>query len=168
MISLSGYKNQSVSTDPYTAIRQKSSSLPARLISEVNYYPDKPWITQRQVLPLLRRTCQQARWQLWLTPGQKLSRSWLQLSTLPIAKMMQARQLTPEQMAETMARALQTGNYSVVIGWFPHAPEPEQYQQLALAAQCGNAPGILIRPQFPELMSSGLYSETDNHCGWYH
>ncbi len=48
------------------------------LISEIVYREDQPMMTQLLLLPLLQQLGQQSRWQLWLTPQQKLSREWVQ------------------------------------------------------------------------------------------
>ncbi|KKA62692.1 putative beta-lactamase, partial [Escherichia coli 9.1649] len=74
-------------------------------------------MTQLLLLPLLQQLGQQSRWQLWLTPQQKLSREWVQASGLPLTKVMQISQLSPCHTVESMVRALRTGNYSVVIGY---------------------------------------------------
>ena len=96
-----------------------SSARPSTgLISEVLYREDQPMMTQLLLLPLLQQLGQQSRWQLWLTPNQKLSRQWVQSAGLPLTKVMQVSQLAPCHTVESMARALRTGNYSVVIGWF--------------------------------------------------
>ncbi|SQD05367.1 SOS cell division inhibitor [Escherichia coli] len=87
------------------------------LISEVVYREDQPMMTQLLLLPLLQQLGQQSRWQLWLTPQQKLSREWVQASGLPLTKVMQISQPLPlPHWWESMVRALRTGNYSVVIG----------------------------------------------------
>ncbi|MEL2256399.1 SulA-like leucine-rich domain-containing protein, partial [Klebsiella pneumoniae] len=65
------------------------------LISEVVYREDQPLLTQLLLLPLLQQLGQQSRWQLWLTPQQKLSREWVQSAGLPLAKVMQINQLSP-------------------------------------------------------------------------
>lgn len=69
------------------------------------------------LLPLLKQLGQQSRWQLWLTPQQKLSRTWVKTTGLPLAKTMQIRQMTPKSTLQAIAYALRTGNYSIVIGW---------------------------------------------------
>ncbi|STV46380.1 cell division inhibitor [Klebsiella pneumoniae subsp. ozaenae] len=45
-------------------------------------------MTQLLLLPLLQQLGQQSRWQLWLTPQQKLSREWVQSAGLPLSKVM--------------------------------------------------------------------------------
>ncbi|EPE3175030.1 SOS-induced cell division inhibitor SulA, partial [Cronobacter sakazakii] len=87
------------------------------LISEVMYNEDQPWMTQLVLLPLLQQLGQQSRWQLWLTPQQRLSREWVESAGLPLTKVMQVSQMNPQVTLDSMIRALETGNYSVVIAW---------------------------------------------------
>ncbi|HAG01703.1 MAG TPA: cell division inhibitor SulA, partial [Leclercia adecarboxylata] len=42
----------------------------------------------------------------------------VQSAGLPLTKVMQVSQMDPCHTVESMVRALRTGNYSVVIGWF--------------------------------------------------
>ncbi|WP_435954348.1 SOS-induced cell division inhibitor SulA [Dryocola sp. BD626] len=116
------------------------------LISEVVYSEDQPWMTQLVLLPLLQKLGQQSRWQLWLTPQQKLSRQWVEASGLPLTKVMQASQLDPLFTVDAMVKALQTGNYSVVIGWLPDELSDDEHFRLANAAEKGNAMGFIMRP----------------------
>ncbi len=116
------------------------------LISEVVYSEDQPWMTQFVLLPLLQQLGQQSRWQLWLTPQQKLSRQWVQASGLPLTKVMQVSQLDPIFTLDAMVKALQTGNYSVVIGWLSEELSDEEHFRLSNAAEKGNAIGLIMRP----------------------
>ncbi|WP_275585142.1 SulA-like leucine-rich domain-containing protein, partial [Stenotrophomonas maltophilia] len=81
-----------------------------------------------------------SRWLLWLTPQQKLSKQWLQQSGLPVDKMVQLSQISPVNTVEAMEKALQTGNYSVVLGWLPELTEEDRLK-LRRAAELGNAYG---------------------------
>ncbi|EHD04302.1 Cell division inhibitor [Salmonella enterica subsp. enterica serovar Wandsworth str. A4-580] len=103
-------------------------------------------MAQLLLLPLLRQLGQQSRWQLWLTPQQKLSREWVQSSGLPLTKVMQISQLAPRHTLESMIRALRTGNYSVVIGWMTEELTEEEHASLVEAAKVGNAVGFIMRP----------------------
>lgn len=109
------------------------------LISEVVYREDQPLLTQLLLLPLLQQLGQQSRWQLWLTPQQKLSREWVQSAGLPLTKVMQINQLPPCDTVESMIRALRTGNYSVVIGWLPEELTEEEHFRLTEAAEEGSS-----------------------------
>ena len=93
----SAHANRSPLTS--TSVRRRShdaAEQPANgLISEIVYREDQPMMTQLLLLPLLQQLGQQSRWQLWLTPRQKLSREWVQSSGLPLSKVMQISQLSP-------------------------------------------------------------------------
>lgn len=136
-----------------------------QLINEVDYDSDHPWLAQQQVLPLLWQTIQQSRWQLWLTAGQKLDRRWLQSAGLPISKMLLMRQLNSSQIVDNMINALQTGNYSVVIGCLPEVAKPQQYEKLVTAAQTGNSIALLIHPQ---AITQHVNTTQRGHHHWYH
>ena len=98
----SAHANRSPLTS--TSVRRRShdaTEQPANgLISEIVYREDQPMMTQLLLLPLLQQLGQQSRWQLWLTPQQKLSREWVQFSCLPLSKVMQIRQLSPADTLE--------------------------------------------------------------------
>lgn len=95
------------------------------LISELVYNERQPAVAQL-LLPLLQQLGKQSRWLLWLTPQQKLSKQWLQQSGLPVDKMVQLSQISPVNTVEAMEKALQTGNYSVVLGWLPELTEEDR------------------------------------------
>ncbi|ELQ6133461.1 SOS-induced cell division inhibitor SulA [Cronobacter dublinensis] len=116
------------------------------LISEVMYNEDQPWMTQLVLLPLLQQLGQQSRWQLWLTPQQRLSREWVESSGLPLTKVMQVSQMNPQVTIDSMIRALETGNYSVVIAWLHDDLTDDEHRRLTEAAEKGNAMGFLMRP----------------------
>lgn len=116
------------------------------LISEIVYREDQPMMTQLLLLPLLQQLGQQSRWQLWLTPQQKLSREWVQSAGLPLSKVMQISQLSPCHTIDSMIRALRTGNYSVVICWLAEELTADEHERLVNAAQVGSAMGFIMRP----------------------
>ncbi|ELY3760743.1 cell division inhibitor SulA [Cronobacter universalis] len=121
------------------------------LISEVMYNEDQPWMTQLVLLPLLQQLGQQSRWQLWLTPQQRLSREWVESAGLPLTKVMQVSQMNPQVTLDSMIRALETGNYSVVIAWLHDDLTDDEHRRLTAAAEKGNAMGFLMRPLQPLL-----------------
>lgn len=92
----SGYANRASTLNAMTGNRTqaKSAGDSTGLISEVVYREDQPAMTQLLLLPLLQQLGQQSRWQLWLTPQQKLSRQWVQAAGLPLTKLMQISQLS--------------------------------------------------------------------------
>lgn len=138
------------------------------LISEMVYSEDSPWVTQFILLPLLQQLGQQSRWQLWLTPQQKLSREWLQAAGLPLAKVMQASQLDPLCTVDAMVKALQTGNYSVVIGWLTEELTDEEHLRLTIAAEVGNAMGFIMRPTSSMTSGSRPRNGLKIHSSLYH
>ncbi|RPH21711.1 cell division inhibitor SulA [Buttiauxella warmboldiae] len=138
------------------------------LIGEVIYSEDQPWVTQLVLLPLLQQLGQQSRWQLWLTPQQKLSRQWVLSAGLPLTKVMQVSQLDPIFTVEAMVKALQTGNYSVVIGWLPQELTDEEHLQLSSAAEMGNAIGFIMRPMRTSKTGCRPRSELKIHSSLYH
>ncbi|PSN09718.1 SOS-induced cell division inhibitor SulA [Siccibacter turicensis] len=165
---LSGYEKHVVRTQSLSQDRASSSDDIRGMISEVVYREDQPWVTQMVLLPLLQQLGKQSRWQLWLTPQQKLSRAWVETAGLPLTKVMQVSQMAPEFTVETMARALRTGNYSVVIGWLPHELSREEQQLLTEAAEMGSAIGFIMRPMQSGSLTQRPLSGLKIHSSLYH
>jgi len=165
---ISGYETHPDHKQPLSQDRHASGETVKGMISEVVYREDQPWVTQMVLLPLLQQLGKQSRWQLWLTPQQKLSRTWVQTAGLPLTKVMQVSQMAPEFTVETMARALRTGNYSVVIGWLPHELTRDEQKILTEAAEMGNAVGFVMRPLQSTSYSHGPLSGLKIHSSLYH
>lgn len=163
----SGYVNRSSMTSPSPTGRP-SQPMSSGLISEVLYREDQPMMTQLLLLPLLQQLGQQERWQLWLTPQQKLSRQWVQASGLSLSKVMQANLMTPQETLESMIRALRTGNYSVVIGWLPETLTEEEHIRLVNAAEEGNALGFVMRPVRNTSLPPRQFSGAKIHSNVFH
>ena len=138
------------------------------LISEIVYREDQPMMTQLLLLPLLQQLGQQSRWQLWLTPQQKLSREWVQSAGLPLSKVMQISQLSPCHTVDSMIRALRTGNYSVVICWLAEELTAEEHERLVNAAQEGCAMGFIMRPVRNQGTLGRQLSGLKIHSNLYH
>ncbi|AFJ47560.1 SOS-induced cell division inhibitor SulA [Shimwellia blattae] len=138
------------------------------LVSEVVYNEGQPGLTQLLLLPLLQQLGQQSRWQLWLTPQQKLSRHWVQDVGLPLSKVMQVSQMGPSTMVDAMEKALRTGNYSVVVGWLPGELSDYDHRRLTNAAEQGNAIGLIMRPTPGHSVKSGPQNSLKIHSGLYH
>jgi cell division inhibitor SulA len=162
----SGYANRKLMATAATADQPQHSS--TGLISEVLYREDQPMMTQLLLLPLLQQLGQQERWQLWLTPRQKLSRQWVQSSGLPLSKVMQVNQMLPGAALESMIRALRTGNYSVVIGWMAEELSEVDQIRLANAAEEGNAMGFIMRPVSASSQHTRQLSGLKIHSNLYH
>lgn len=138
------------------------------LISELIYNEDNPGIAQLLLLPLLQQLGTQSRWQLWLTPQQKLSRDWLQRSGLPLDKVMQSPYCGNITTVEAMIKALQTGNYSVVLGWLADEISAADRQRLLQAARSGQALGLIMRSECNVLPSSRPLDGLKIHSSLYH
>lgn len=166
----SGYANRSpsFSSTSNTMARISSEKVSTGLISEVVYREDQPMMTQLLLLPLLQQLGQQSRWQLWLTPQQKLSREWVQSAGLPLTKVMQINQLSPCHTLESMIRALRTGNYSVVIGWLTEELTEEEHAELVKAADEGNAMGFIMRPVSAHTHATRQQTGLKIHSNLYH
>lgn len=168
----SGYANRSTplssTTGTGSATQNSVERVSTGLISEVVYREDQPLLTQLLLLPLLQQLGQQSRWQLWLTPQQKLSREWVQAAGLPLTKVMQINQLSPCDTVDSMIRALRTGNYSVVIGWLPEELTEEEHFRLTEAAEEGSAIGFIMRPVRADSYRRGQHSGLKIHSNLYH
>ncbi|MEA1064687.1 SOS-induced cell division inhibitor SulA [Apirhabdus apintestini] len=138
------------------------------MISEIVYSAERPQLTQMLLLPLLQQLGLQSRWQLWLTPHQKLNRQWVEEAGLPIDKVMQANHTSSETMVTTMAKALQTGNYSVVVGWLSRELTLAEHHLLASAAETGTGVGLILRPVGHIISSSRPRNDIKIHTSLYH
>ncbi|WP_431222908.1 SOS-induced cell division inhibitor SulA [Serratia sp. L9] len=136
------------------------------LISELVYSEHQSVVVQLLV-PLLQQLGQQSRWLLWLTPQQKLSKSWLQQAELPVNKVVQLNQISPQATVDAMEKALLTGNYSVVLGWLPELTEQDRLK-LSRAAELGNAYGFIMRPQRDNEATHRHCSTLKIHSSLYH
>ena len=108
---------------------------------------EQPGMLQLLLLPVLKQLSEQSRWQLWLTPAQKLNRNWMQQAGLPLEKSMHITESERFSTVESMVKALRTGNYSVVLAWIPYELNDEERAELELAAAEGEALGLIMRPQ---------------------
>lgn len=163
-------KAHSMNTDFMT--QNECSALPVMkasgLVSELIFNEDQPAMTHMLLLPLLQQLGTQSRWQLWLTRHQKLSRTWLQASGLPLDKVMQAQQSPAITTVEAMIKALQTGNYSVVLGWFTEALTFDERRRLDEAASQGQALGLIMRSEPSHFVNAGPFGGLKIHSTLYH
>lgn len=157
--------NSAASAAPFQE-KPVSSMAGQGAISEVVYSEARPWVTHCILLPLLQQLGCQSRWQLWLTPQQKLSRKWLQACGLPLNKVMQSRQTSAACAIDAMEKALHTGNYSVVIIWLDQDLTDEEHYRLTAAAESGNALGFIMRPQ--EISAARPRNGIKIHSASYH
>ncbi|MGC6387548.1 SOS-induced cell division inhibitor SulA [Ewingella sp. S1.OA.A_B6] len=136
------------------------------LITEFVYSEGQPALSQL-LLPVLQHLGMQSRWLLWLTPQQKLSRRWISQSGLPVGKIVQVSQIHAMSTVDAMEKALQTGNYSVVLGWLPDLTNSER-ERLRLAAVQGGAYGFIMRPTKEAISSHGQQQIAKIHSSVYH
>lgn len=169
-MNLSGYRhhNERSMKSPVKQGYSGSNISAKGVISEVTYCDGQPWVTQLVLLPLLQQLGQQSRWQLWLTPQQKLSRAWVETAGLPLAKVMQVNTMAPASMVKTMARALSTGNFSVVMGWINHELTLDERKLLTMAAEKGSAMGFILRPEESSSVNARPLSGLKIHSSLYH
>lgn len=137
-------------------------------ISELNYNEKTPGATQFVLLPLLQQLGAQARWQLWLTPPQKISRHWLLQVGLPLNKMIEVPQCGAISTVNVMMKALKSGNYSVVLGWLPEKINSEDHSLLEQAAAFGQTMGLIMRPHFARDLSRRPGNHLEIHSTLYH
>lgn len=112
------------------------------LVSEIAYDPQQPFVLNL-LIPFLQQLAEQPRWQLWLAPQYKLSRSWLTNVGLPENKIMQMTKLDYSQTIVTMEKALSSGNFSTVLAWLPEVSD-EIKTRLQQAAEKGNSYGFIM------------------------
>lgn len=170
MMNITGYSHHPLKKARVTSAHADISTAPEMkgMVSEIVYRDDQPWMAQYLLLPLLQQLGQQSRWLLWLTPNQRLSRSWLQASGLPLTKVMQANPSNSYTTVDAMLRALRTGNYSVVIGWLSYEVSDEEYQLLLEAAEKGNAMCFILRSTPGAINGTRPRSGLKIHSGLYH
>ncbi|WP_455817979.1 SOS-induced cell division inhibitor SulA [Pseudomonas cerasi] len=161
--------SQSVSRTMHaSACEHPASTCANGLISELIYSEHQPDMTQLLLLPLLQQLGMQSRWLLWLTPQQKLSRDWLQRSGLPLDKVMQSPYSGTITTVEAMIKALQTGNYSVVLGWLDEDVSERDRQRLQEAASSGQALGLIMRAENSISPSARPLKGIRIHSSLYH
>ena len=69
---------------------------------------------------------------------------------------------------EAMVKALQTGNYSVVLGWITKDISESERRQLEEAASVGQALGLIMRPQSVASSLDGQKNRLKIHSTLYH
>lgn len=158
------FSHQTLSANPQCVIQPTSTN--NGLITEFVYSEGQPALSQL-LLPVLQHLGMQSRWLLWLTPRQKLSRHWISQSGLPVGKMVQVSQINAMSTVNAMEKALQTGNYSVVLGWLPDLTDSER-ERLRLAAVQGGAYGFIMRPTNDAISGHGQQAIAKIQSSVYH
>jgi cell division inhibitor SulA len=81
--------------------------------------------------------------------------------------MVQVNQITAMSTVDAMEKALQTGNYSVVLGWLPDLNDAER-ERLQIAARQGGAYGFIMKPTNEQNSACGHHSTVKIHSSVYH
>ena len=105
---------------------------------------------------------------MWLTSSRRLSRPWLTQSGLLLQKVVQLRQPSAFDTVAAMEKALLTGNFSVILGWFPAELSETDKRRLQNAAQHGGTFGFIMYPQNGLNRQSGQFSGLKIHSTLYH
>ncbi|EKT58462.1 SOS-induced cell division inhibitor SulA [Providencia sneebia] len=160
---------QSYQAQATPTVRKLNDTTQQGMVSEL-VYDEKHSIINYILLPILRQLGVQARWLLWLSPNQKLSRNWLEQSGLPINKIIQLNRMDDIETVSAMEKALRSGNYSVVLGWLPNISE-QDFIRLQIAALEGHTIGFIMRPQKSHNSASNHNGQQSNlkiHSNYYH
>ncbi|MEQ4986041.1 SOS-induced cell division inhibitor SulA [Proteus vulgaris] len=125
------------------------------MVSELLY--QNPLVINHILLPLLKQYSHESRWLLWLSPQQRLNRSWLKNAGLPLDKIIQLNHINTINTVDLMEKALMSGNYSVVLAWLPEI-SPEEMKRLESAASKGKSLGFIMRQQ----INTNIHLESTN------
>lgn len=138
------------------------------IVSEIAYDEQQPFVFHL-LLPFLQQLAQQPRWQLWLTPQQKLSRHWLMSVGLPENKIMQMPLCDYKHTVSMMEKALASGNYSTVLAWLPYVDEVTNLR-LQRAAEQGDAYAFIMRPNINVVNNrcNSSFRNKNKHTANYH
>lgn len=125
------------------------------MVSELLY--QNPLVINHILLPLLKQYSHESRWLLWLSPQQRLNRSWLKNAGLPLDKIIQLNHSNTINTVDLMEKALMSGNYSVVLAWLPEISS-EEMKRLESAASKGKSLGFIMRQQ----INTNIHLESTN------
>lgn len=87
---------------------------------------------------------------------------------LPLDKVMQSPYCGAITTVEAMIRALQTGNYSVVLGWLAEEISETERKRLQQAAKSGQALGLIMRSECNDSPSVGPLNGLRIQSSLYH
>lgn len=115
-------------------------------IHQVSFDPQSPAMLNVLLLPLLKQLSLESRWQLWCTASNRVSKSWIMQSGLPVEKSIQMVSEHQIDSVESMSRALRSGNFSAVLACLPAGITDAEQQRLVDSARSGQATGIILLP----------------------
>ena len=123
-------------------------------INQICYDNASPTLLNLLLLPAIKQLGQQAKWMLWLTPENKLDRSWLEHSGISLSKSVQIPMLDDDQKMDSMTQALKSGNYSVITVWLDSTLSAEQQNVLDFLAKESDTVVFILHKNSPHNRST--------------
>ncbi|MBT0726923.1 SulA-like leucine-rich domain-containing protein [Rosenbergiella australiborealis] len=123
-------------------------------INQICYDSASPTLLNLLLLPAIKQLGEQAKWVLWLTPENKIDRSWLENSGISLNKSVQLPFLNDEQKIHSLAQAITSGNYSVITVWLDSALTAEQKFNLDNMAKESETVVFILRKNSTEFPSA--------------
>lgn len=118
-------------------------------INQICYDNASPALLNLLLLPAVKQLGEQAKWMLWLTPENKLDRSWLEHSGISLNKSVQIPLLTDDQKIDSMIRAIKSENYSVITVWLNSTLTVEQQNSLNFLAKESDTVVFILHKNSP-------------------
>lgn len=97
------------------------------------------------LMPVLARLSRMERRLVWVAPPYLPYAPALQEAGIDLTHLLLIQAHNPQQQLWAMEQALRAGVCGAVLAW-PHTPDPRVLRRLQLAAEAGQAAGILFRP----------------------
>ncbi|MBT0730642.1 SulA-like leucine-rich domain-containing protein [Rosenbergiella nectarea] len=118
-------------------------------VNQICYDNASPTLLNLLLLPAIKQLGQQAKWMLWLTPENKLDRSWLEHSGISLSKSVQIPMLNDEQKMDSMIQAIKSGNYSVITVWLDSTLTRDQQNSLDFLAKESDTVVFILHKNSP-------------------
>ncbi|SEQ61132.1 SOS cell division inhibitor SulA [Rosenbergiella nectarea] len=118
-------------------------------VNQICYDNASPTLLNLLLLPAIKQLGQQAKWMLWLTPENKLDRSWLEHSGISLSKSVQIPMLNDEQKMDSMIQAIKSGNYSVITVWLDSTLTVDQQNSLDFLAKESDTVVFILHKNSP-------------------
>ncbi len=99
----------------------------------------------RLLLPALARLTRAGRWLAWVAPPHLPYAPALAAAGMELSRLLVIHSASDREGLWAMEQALRAGSCGAVLGW-PPAADHRRLRRLQLAAQTGNAMGVLFRP----------------------
>lgn len=118
-------------------------------VNQICYDNASPTLLNLLLLPAIKQLGQQAKWMLWLTPENKLDRSWLEHSGISLSKSVQIPMLNDDQKIDSMIQAIKSGNYSVITVWLASTLTVDQQNSLDFLAKESDTVVFILHKNAP-------------------